>query len=71
MGLIEIIAVIIAIPIFFIAVIELILNSWIGGLLTGSILTAFGIHPLIVGLVSIIGILTLIVGIFKLAESFF
>ena len=71
MGLGKIIGIIVGIPIFIIAAIPFILNSWVEGQIAESLLQGFGVSPIIIGLVMIVGFLLLFLGIFKLASAAF
>lgn len=71
MGFGKIIAIVVAIPTFIVAVIALGLSSWLEGLITESLLQGFGVSPIIIGLVTIVGFLLLFLGIFKLASAAF
>ena len=71
MGLGKIIAIVVAIPTFIAAVIALGLSSWLEGLITESLLQGFGVSPIIIGIVAIVGFLLLVLGVYKLASATF
>ena len=71
MGLGKIIGIIVGIPIFIIAVIPFILNSWVEGQIAESLLQAFGVSPIVVALIVIVGFLLLSFGVLKIAEAIF
>ena len=71
MSLGKFIAIIVVIPTFIATVIILALSSWLEGLVTESLLKAFGASSIIIALVGIVGFLLLFLGIYKLASSTF
>lgn len=71
MSVAEIIGLVIAIPTFIVAVIVLVLKSWLEGLVTEPLMSAFGVNPVIIGIVSVVGIFCLILAIIKLAQEAF
>ena len=67
----KIIGLIIAIPGFIIVMMILLIGWWSEGLLTEAILEAFNASPLIIIILSIVGILVLIASIFTLIGKLF
>jgi len=71
MSLGKIIAIIIAIPTFILIVIPMILTFWTEGIVIDALMEAFGINPIIAGLIAFLGIIALVYGLIKLASSTF
>ena len=67
----KIIGIIVAIPGFILVVLALILSSWSEGKVIEEILQAFEASSLIIGFISIIGVIVLILSIFILARNTF
>ena len=56
MSLVKIVGLIIAIP----AILIITINWWVEGQVANAVLEAFGVHPIIIALISIIGLIVLI-----------
>lgn len=67
----EIIGMIIAIPVFIFIVIRLVLLSWVDGIISDILLQVAGVPPVLIAVISIVGVLCLIGAIIFLAQSMF
>ena len=61
----EILAIILGIPAFIIFVLPILISFWAESIAIDAIMDAFGVHPIIAGIISILGIITLIYVILK------
>ena len=69
--IVKMIGILIALPAFILIVISLIISSWAEGLAIEELLKAFEASPVIIGLISVIGIIVLILAIFTVVKNMF
>ena len=69
MSIAKIIGIIIAIPLLIFTLIPMFIQFWAEGLVTDAIMKAFGVNPLIAGLITICGLIVFIIAVFKVSVS--
>lgn len=71
MDFIKIILIIIGIPLFIFTIIPMIIQFWAEGQVIDALMSAFNVHPILSGLITIAGFLFFFLAIIGVAKSFF